>query len=43
LLALPFTVKFTRLGADQRHLYFGAVLVAALATAQLSCPVAYHQ
>ena len=43
LLALPFTVRFSRLGGDQRHLYFGVLLVTALATALLSCPVAYHR
>jgi hypothetical protein len=43
LLSLPFTARFTRLGADQRHLYFGVLLVTALATALLSCPVAYHR
>lgn len=43
MLALPFTVKFGELDVDQRHLYFGVLLMAALATAQLTCPVAYHR
>ena len=43
LLALPFTNRFVTLTTDQRHLYFAVLLVSALATAQLSCPVAYHR
>lgn len=43
LLALPFGQRFIKLGPDQRHLYFAVLILAALATAQLSAPVAYHR
>ena len=43
LLALPFSARFGQLGANQRHLYIAVLLLAALATAQLSAPVAYHR
>jgi O-antigen/teichoic acid export membrane protein len=43
LLALPFSARFLRLSANQRHLYVAVVLLATLATAQLSAPVAYHR
>jgi hypothetical protein len=43
LLALPFTVRFAHLDDAQRHLYLTALLLAALAIALLSAPVAYHR
>ncbi len=43
LLALPFSARFVRLSLNQRHLYIVVILLAALATAQLSAPVAYHR
>jgi hypothetical protein len=43
LLSLPFTTRFTRLGQDQRDLYLASLLLAALATALLLGPVAYHR
>jgi len=43
LLSLPFSARFGRLDAAQRQLYVAAVVLAALATAQLSAPVAYHR
>jgi hypothetical protein len=43
LLALPFSARFLRLDRGQRGLYIGVVLLAALATAQLTAPVAYHR
>ena len=43
LLALPFSARFLRLGQNQRHLYIAVVLLATLATAQFTAPVAYHR
>jgi O-antigen/teichoic acid export membrane protein len=43
LLALPFTVKFGTLSGGERDLYRVSVLCAALATALLVSPVAYHR
>jgi hypothetical protein len=43
LLSLPFTARFTRLSDAQRSLYVIALLVAALSTALLIAPVAYHR
>ena len=43
LLALPFTTRFTSLSSGQRYLYVAVLVLAALATAQLSGPVAYHR
>jgi O-antigen/teichoic acid export membrane protein len=43
LLALPFTVRFTMLDPAQRGLYRASLLCAALATALLISPVAYHR
>jgi hypothetical protein len=43
LLALPFSSRFTKLGHDQRILYVAALMLAALATALLLGPVAYHR
>ena len=42
LLSLPFTSRFTRLSGGQRDLYL-ACLLAAVATALLLGPVAYHR
>jgi O-antigen/teichoic acid export membrane protein len=43
LLAMPFAARFTSLSADQRHLYTATLFLAAVATALLSGPVAYHR
>jgi putative flippase GtrA len=43
LLALPFTVRFVELDGHQRALYKTSVLFAALSTALLIAPVAYHR
>jgi hypothetical protein len=43
LLSLPFTNRFTRLSGAQRSLYLAALLLAALSTALLIAPVAYHR
>jgi hypothetical protein len=43
LLSLPFTVRFVRLSVTQRHLYLASLLLAALSTALLCAPVAYHR
>ncbi len=43
LLSLPFTNRFDRLDAGQRHLYVATLLLAALSTALLTGPVAFHR
>ncbi len=43
LLALPFSARFERLDGAQRYLYLTTILLAALATALLTAPVAYHR
>ena len=43
MLALPFTNKFSALGPGQRTLYIVTLLLAAVATALLVGPVAYHR
>ena len=43
LLALPFTNRFTRLSAAQQDLYLATLVLAAVATALLVGPVAYHR
>ena len=43
LLSLPFTNRFARLNAAQRDLYLAALVLAAVATALLVGPVAYHR
>ena len=43
LLSLPFTNRFTRLNTAQRDLYLATVVLAAVATALLVGPVAYHR
>ena len=43
LLSLPFTNRFSRLSAGQRDLYLACLLLAAVATALLLGPVAYHR
>lgn len=43
LLSLPFTTRFDALTSAQRDLYLGDILLAALATALLSAPVAFHR
>jgi Na+/melibiose symporter-like transporter len=43
LLSLPFTARFTRLSAGQRDLYLASLVLAAVATALLVGPVAYHR
>src|SRR3989442_6058833 len=42
LLSLPFTDGFNRLDHAQRDLYIATLLLAALATALLVGPAAYH-
>ena len=43
LLAMPFTNLFSTLDPEQHRLYVGVLLLAALATALLTAPVAYHR
>lgn len=43
LLSLPFTSRFHELSHFQRGLYLAAILLAAVATALLLGPVAYHR
>lgn len=43
LLAMPFTTQFSSLDPEQHRLYVVVLLLATLATALLSAPVAYHR
>ena len=43
LLSLPFTSKFSNLSPGQRQLYIATLVLAAVATALLLGPVAYHR
>jgi MFS family permease len=43
LLSLPFTARFIRLSQGQRDLYLASLVLAAVATALLLGPVAYHR
>ena len=43
LLALPFTLRFSHLSPAQRDLYVADIVLAAVATALLVGPVAYHR
>ncbi len=43
LLALPFSARFIKLSTAQRGLYMADVLLAAITTALLVGPVAYHR
>jgi hypothetical protein len=43
LLSLPFTSRFAALSYGQRQLYLTSLLLAALSTALLLGPVAYHR
>ncbi len=43
LLSLPFTNRFIKLSPAQRGLYVADLLLAALSTALLLAPVAYHR
>ncbi len=43
LLSLPFTSRFNRLSGGQRDLYLACLVLAAVATALLLGPVAYHR
>jgi hypothetical protein len=43
LLSLPFTQRFSMLSHAQRDLYTASILLAAIATALLVGPVAYHR
>jgi hypothetical protein len=43
LLAMPFASRFTTLSVGQRHLYTTSLILAAIATALLTGPVAYHR
>jgi Family of unknown function (DUF6328) len=43
LLSLPFTNRFTKLSSGERNLYLVTLVLAAIATALLLGPVAYHR
>jgi hypothetical protein len=43
LLSIPFSSKFGRLDEAQRDLYVTTLMLAAVATALLLAPVAYHR
>ena len=43
LLSLPFTNRFDQLSHGQRNLYLATLVLAAVATALLLGPVAYHR
>ena len=43
LLSLPFTSRFSRLSPGQRDLYLACLVLAAVATALLLGPFAYHR
>ena len=43
LLSLPFTSRFSGLSYGQRQLYIATLVLAAVATALLLGPVAYHR
>ena len=43
LLSIPFTSRFVKLSHAEHALYVAALLLAALATALLLAPVAYHR
>lgn len=43
LLSLPFTNRFVKLDSSQRWLYLADLLLAAVSTALLLAPVAYHR
>src|ERR1700733_3810133 len=43
LLSLPFTTRFDKLSSGQRQLYMASLLLAAVSTALLLAPVAYHR
>jgi MFS family permease len=43
LLSLPFTNRFSNLSSGQRQLYIATLVLAAVATALLVGPVAYHR
>ena len=43
LLSLPFTTVFRQLSVGERDLYLACLILAALATALLLGPVAYHR
>ncbi|HEY6499675.1 MAG TPA: DUF6328 family protein, partial [Streptosporangiaceae bacterium] len=43
LLSLPFTNQFKQLDGADRNLYLACLILAAVATALLLGPVAYHR
>jgi hypothetical protein len=43
MLSLPFTTRFVTLSHPQRELYLASLLLAAISTALLLGPVAYHR
>ncbi len=43
LLSIPFTNRFEQLSSHQRVVYLLALMLAAVATALLLAPVAYHR
>ena len=43
MLSLPFTTRFAKLSPLQSDLYVASLLLAAISTALLMAPVAYHR
>src|ERR1700674_3298160 len=43
LLSLPFTSRFAKLSNGERQLYMASLVLAAVSTALLMAPVAYHR
>ena len=43
LLTIPFTQRFSALGATDRRVYFGAVIATTISTALLIAPSAHHR
>ena len=43
LLTIPFTQRFSALGATDRRIYFGAVITTTISTALLIAPSAHHR
>jgi uncharacterized protein DUF6328 len=43
LLTIPFTQRFSTLGAGDRRVYFGAVITTTISSALLIAPSAHHR
>ncbi len=43
LLSLPFSARFVKLDAAEKHLYLACLILAALAIGLLCAPVAFHR